>query len=150
MTGGATRLALLPVNGSAPELREALSAEGLPINDLTEDGRKFFHMTLDGATVGFGGYELLGEDALLRSLVITPAHKGQGLGEAALGLLIAQARQEGARRGYLLTTSAAPFFERLGFRRIGRGSAPKAILDSRQAVSLCPASAVMLTKSFLE
>lgn len=148
MIGGGPRLTLLPVDGSAPDLREALSAEGLPIDDLTEDGRRFFRVVRDGATVGFGGYEPLGESALLRSLVITPAHKGQGLGEAALGLLIEQARQEGARQGYLLTTSAAPFFERLGFRSIDRRSAPPAILDSRQAMSLCPASAVILTKSF--
>lgn len=145
---GATELTLLPIEGSAPELRQALAAENLPIDDLTEDGRRFFRMLRGAATVGFGGYELLGEDALLRSLVITPANKGQGLGEAALGLLIEQARQEGARQGYLLTMSAAPFFESQGFTPVDRNSVPKAILASRQAMSLCPASATILAKSF--
>lgn len=145
---GATPLTLLPIDGSAADLRQALSDEGLPIDDLMEDGRRFFRVLRGGATVGFGGYELMGKDALLRSLVITPGNKGQGLGEAALGLLIAQASQEGGRQFYLLTMSAAPFFERLGFTPIDRKSVPTAILNTRQAGSLCPASATILTKSF--
>ncbi|HTN96215.1 MAG TPA: arsenic resistance N-acetyltransferase ArsN2 [Nordella sp.] len=139
---------MLPIDGSAADLRQALSAEGLPIDDLMEDGRRFFRVVRSGSTVGFGGYELLGEDVLLRSLVITSRNKGKGLGEAALGLLIDKARQEGGRQGYLLTTSAAPFFARLGFRPVDRKSVPEAILTTKQVGSLCPASATILTKRF--
>jgi len=145
---GATVPVLLPVEGSAPDLREALAAEGLPTDDLTEQGRRFFRVMQNGATVGFAGYELFGENALLRSIVITPDNKGKGLGEATLRHLIDKAKEEGARQGYLLTISAAPYFERLGFSRIDRAVAPKAIMNSMQAASLCPASAIILTKPF--
>jgi N-acetylglutamate synthase-like GNAT family acetyltransferase len=52
----------------------------------------------------------------------------------------------GSVRAFLLTTSAAPFFESLGFARIDRTAAPEAILRTRQAASICPASAVLMVK----
>jgi len=52
----------------------------------------------------------------------------------------------GAARAYLLTTSAALFFESLGFCRIDRAVAPEAILRTRQSASLCPASAILMVK----
>lgn len=145
---GATRLALLPIDGLAPELRGALAGEKLPVDDLTEEGRRFFRVIRGGATVGFAGYELHGDDALLRSIVVLPDHKGHGIGETTLRLLIAEATQAGARRGYLITTSAAPFFEKQGFTPVDRDAVPEAILATRQAASLCPASATILTKKF--
>jgi protein-tyrosine-phosphatase/N-acetylglutamate synthase-like GNAT family acetyltransferase len=145
---GATQLALLPIDGLAPELRAALTAEQLPVDDLAEEGRRFFRVIRDGATVGFAGYELHGDAALLRSVVVLPDHKGQGIGETTLRLLIEEATQAGARRGYLITTTAAPFFEKQGFTPVDRGFVPEAILATRQAASLCPASATILTKRF--
>lgn len=145
---GATTLVLLSVDGSNADLRAALTAERLPVDDLTEAGRSFFRVTRGGATVGFAGYELHGSDALLRSIVVLPDQKGRGIGEAALNLLIAEARRAGARQAYLLTTSAAPFFEKQGFTPVNRSSVPAAILSSRQAASLCPASATVLTLQF--
>ncbi|RRU03438.1 hypothetical protein EGJ34_19475 [Stenotrophomonas sp. 278] len=45
-----------------------------------------------------------------------------------------------------LTTTAAPFFEQLGFDRIAREVAPTFIAKSPQILGLCPGSAVLLTK----
>jgi protein-tyrosine-phosphatase/N-acetylglutamate synthase-like GNAT family acetyltransferase len=145
---GATQLALLPIDGVAPELHAALTAEKLPVDDLAEAGRRFFRVIRGGATVGYAGYELHGSDALLRSIVVLPDHKGHGIGETTLRLLIGEAARVGARRGYLITMSAAPFFEKQGFRPVDRASVPEAILATRQAASLCPASATILTKQF--
>lgn len=145
---GATRLVLLPIDGFAPELRGALAAEKLPVDDLTEEGRRFFRVIRRGMTVGFAGYELHGDDALLRSVVVLPDHKGHGIGETTLRLLIEEAIQAGARRGYLITTTAAPFFEKQGFMPVDRDAVPEAILATRQAAILCPASATILTRQF--
>ncbi|MFZ5674457.1 MAG: arsenic resistance N-acetyltransferase ArsN2 [Pseudomonadota bacterium] len=132
--------------GAAADLRAALAAEKLPVDDLTEAGRSFFRVTRGGATVGFAGYELHGHDVLLRSIVVLPGQKGQGIGAAALRLVIAEAMRAGARQAYLLTASAAPFFEKHGFTPVDRGAVPAAILSSRQAAALCPASATILTR----
>lgn len=145
---GATQLALLPIDGVAPELHAALTAEQLPVDDLAEAGRRFFRVTRGGATVGFAGYELHGDAALLRSIVVLPDQKGRGIGGTTLRLLIEEATQAGARRGYLITTSATPFFEKHGFTPVDRRSVPEAILATRQAASLCPASATILARKF--
>lgn len=128
-------------------LRAALAAEGQPTDDLAGAGNRFFAFeTLDGAVVGRGGFELFGADALLRSLVVAPGARGAGLGRNIVPLLLYRAREAGARRAFLLTTGAAPFFERLGFRALDRAEAPAALLASPQAARLCPASAVLMTR----
>ncbi|WP_369809615.1 arsenic resistance N-acetyltransferase ArsN2 [Agrobacterium burrii] len=145
-TEGATSLALLPITGHEDELRSALENADLTTDDLDDAGRTFFRIARGVDTVGYGGYELYGDNALLRSVVITPANRHKGLGRRATDLLLRRAYSEGARTGYLLTTNAAPFFETLGFRPIDRTTAPAAILQTRQAASLCPASAALLAK----
>ncbi len=146
---GATALTLQPISGDDADLRTALAAAALPTDDLSEDGRHFFRIAQGADTIGFGGYELHDGDALLRSLVILENHRGKGLGDLATRLLLDMVGSAGARRAYLLTTSAAPFFERLGFAKIDRATAPVAILQSRQAASICPASAALLTKPLI-
>lgn len=143
---GTTSLSLQSISGNDADLRIALTAAALPTDDLTEDGRHFFRIARGTDTLGFGGYELHDGDALLRSLVILPDHRGKGLGDLATRLLLESAHSAGARRAYLLTTSAASFFERLGFEKIDRSAAPTAILQTRQATSVCPASAALLAK----
>ncbi|TDK35166.1 GNAT family N-acetyltransferase [Rhizobium deserti] len=128
-------------------LREALQAASLPVDDLDEDGRSFFRFTHYGETVGFGGLKQYGEVALLRSLVVLPPQRGKGNGEVITRRLLDQAAADGVRTVYLLTESAAPFFEHLGFSRIDRSAAPDAILATGQAASLCPASAALLSKT---
>jgi len=134
------------INGSSA-LRDALSAEGLPTDDLDENGRHFYrYETLDGEPVGFGGFESYGKDALIRSIVVNQDQRGKGLGKNLTQLLLTRAFNEGARQAWLLTTSAAPFFERAGFKTIERENAPQSIKDTRQAQSLCPSSAPLLTR----
>jgi arsenate reductase len=129
------------------ELSDALRAASLPTDDLAEPGRSFFrYSTLGGMPVGFGGFERYGSDALLRSLVVLPGSRGRGIGRNMLLLLMRRAYEQGARTAYVLATEAAPFFEKHGFKAIDRAHAPETILSTRQASSLCPASAALLAR----
>lgn len=103
------------IDSTSADLRAALEEALLPVDDLTDDGRVFYSFEDDGRTVAFGGFELYGPDALLRSLVVLPQARGKGLGRAATEALLGKAFNEGARHAWLLTTSAAPFFEAAGF-----------------------------------
>ena len=128
-------------------LVEALRAAGLPTEDLAgSPGRFFSFRTLGGTTVGHGGFEVHGGDVLLRSIAVNPPARGRGIGRAVALLLMSRALDQGARRAWLLTTSAAPFFERLGFKATPRETAPPAIRQTPQAVALCPATALLLTR----
>lgn len=134
--------------GSNPALVAALKAEDLPVDDLEEPNRTFFvYRTLGGAVVGFAGYELYGEDAFLRSIVVPPAARGRRIGRNLVPLLLYRARQQGARNAWLLTTGAAGFFEKLGFKHRARDDAPASVLQTRQVKSLCPTSAKLMSKS---
>ena len=45
---------------------------------------------------------------------------------------------------WLLTTTAAPFFARLGFATMERASAPQALQASREFAAACPAGATCM------
>ncbi|MEO5325327.1 arsenic resistance N-acetyltransferase ArsN2 [Mesorhizobium sp. CC13] len=137
-------LAIERVAPTEPELAAALQAEQLPTDDLTESGGQFFRFTEDGKIAGFGGFEAHGRSVLLRSIVVLPQVRGQGIGRRIATLLLRRASDLGAHEAYLLTASAAEFFESVGFQRIERQAAPVEILATKQASSLCPSAAAML------
>ncbi|MEK0084240.1 arsenic resistance N-acetyltransferase ArsN2 [Benzoatithermus flavus] len=138
-----------PLPPDDPDLGTALAAAGLLVADLAEAGNRAFfaYRTTGGRLVGYAGLELLGEDALLRSLLILPAWRGQGLGRAATALALRRAFDFGARRAWLLTTDAVDFFARAGFQRADRAAAPAAVRATRQLAGLCPASAVLMQRA---
>lgn len=129
-----------PGSAAFARFAEALEAAELPTDDLTSEPVRYFTSD-DLAWGGIGA----GPDALLRSLVVLPAARGQGLGVVVAQGLIQHAKQTGSERVWLLTTSAADFFVKLGFRIADRAEAPSAIAQSRQFSGLCPASATLMT-----
>lgn len=136
-----------PIAGSDTGFITALQEAGLPTDDLTEPGRSFFaYDMVTGERVGYGGFECMGRDVLVRSLVVLPHVRQRGLGGGMLALLLRRAFDKGGREAWLLTSTASPFFERAGFNQVERSSAPPAILATRQAVSLCPASAALFRR----
>ena len=136
-----------PIAPTYPALLASLRAANLPTDDFAEPGRTFFaYETLDGRPVGFGGYELQGDEALIRSVVVLQKARGTGIGRNIVPLLLYRAYEAGAKRAWLLTTSASDFFSRVGFKPVERAAAPASILATRQASSLCPASAVLMTR----
>ena len=145
---GAPFLADTLIGGEDPALAAALIAAGLPTDDLAEPGRGFFaYRTLSGVSVGFGGFERFGAEALLRSVVVVPEARSGGIGRNLVPLLMRRAFDLGARRAWLLTTSTTALFERIGFKPAPRDAAPAAIAATRQFASLCPSSATLLTRA---
>lgn len=135
------------VSGADHDLVRTLEEAGLPTIDLAEPDRWFVSFShLSGAIVGYGGLEVYGEHALLRSLVVLPGARGKGHGKAMVALLARRAFDRGARRLWLLTRGAEAYFSRMGFIVTSREDAPEVILATREAQNLCPSSAVMLQK----
>jgi N-acetylglutamate synthase-like GNAT family acetyltransferase len=125
-----------------------LESAGLPTDDVTAAGRHFYRFeAASGVVVGYGGVEIYGAEILLRSIVVLPPWRGTGAGHKVVHTILEIARERGAEAAYLLTTSAAGFFERLGFNRIERNEAPSSILNSEQAAGICPGSAALLVRN---
>lgn len=122
----------------------ALTAEGLPTADLGRAPQRFFAARLEGRVVARVGLEGEGEERILRSLVIAPEARRSGLARRVLAEVEAVAAADGVRRLWLLTTTAAAVFDRLGWRRVPRAEAPGDIAASAEFAALCPASAVCM------
>jgi N-acetylglutamate synthase-like GNAT family acetyltransferase len=128
-------------------LKAALTKAGLPADDIGDARLLFWRFeTLNDVPVGFGGLEIHGSDALLRSLVILPPLRDIGLGRAIVEVLETEAAARQCRAVYLLTDAQATFFSRLGYTPCAREEVPDAIRASRQFASLCPANAAVMVK----
>jgi N-acetylglutamate synthase-like GNAT family acetyltransferase len=67
---------------------------------------------------------------------------GEGLGKAVVEATVASL--DPGSDVFLATTSAAPFFARIGFSEVRRDSVPAAVLATRQLSSICPSSATIM------
>jgi amino-acid N-acetyltransferase len=125
-----------------------LQSQGLPHSDIADEHLEdFFFVGLDGSPTGLVGLELYGIDALLRSLVVGENARGNGLGSTLVQHAERYAAKKGVRSLYLLTTTAEPFFRRLGYERIDRSQAPASIKETREFASLCPATSALMMKN---
>ncbi|MBP2295501.1 arsenic resistance N-acetyltransferase ArsN2 [Azospirillum rugosum] len=138
-----------PTAEDMPLLAELLAADGLPTGDLTAPGRHFWRVEDGDGLLGYGGLEAYGADGLLRSVVVPVERRGGGAGRAVVAAVSEEARRLGVERLWLLTIGVAGFFERLGFQRADRKSAPADIAASAQFAGLCPGSAVCLRRDLI-
>ena len=78
---------------------------------------------------------------------MAPARRRAGNGRRILAALLDRSREDGAKRAWLLTTTAQPFFEQLGFVVNRREAAPREISNTREFSTLCPVTAVLMCLS---
>jgi amino-acid N-acetyltransferase len=127
-------------------ISELLASNGLPSTDIAQHLQHFVVAKSRGEIVALAGIEVHAPDALLRSVCVRAAQRGQGLAARACELLEAHARNLGVTRFYLLTTTARGYFEQLGFEVCSRAVAPAAIRATAEFGSLCPATATCMTR----
>lgn len=131
------------------DIQALLKSAGLPFEDLTSNALRDFIVLRDakGELLAIGGVECHGNDGLLRSVVISDAARGTGLGRKITGAIENRAREKHIGALYLLTTTAAEFFPRLGYEKFDRDAVPAAIAQSAEFSSLCPATAICMKKN---
>ena len=130
-------------------VKAALVKAALPADDVDDPRVLLWRFeTLDAIPVGFGGLEVFGSDALLRSLVTLPPVRQVGMGAAMVETLETEALALKCHAIYLLTASGTDFFARLGYAVCARSDVPHAVRGSRQFAALCPETAVAMVKHF--
>lgn len=140
------------------EVEALLRGAKLPLDGLDDAfPRGFAVARLDGELAGAAGLEQWSGRGLLRSVVVADAHRGKHLGEALVADRIAWARSlvrgvdtEPVASISLLTTTAAPFFERLGFERLDRAELPAPLAKSTQLQIQQCSSAVAMQLVFFQ
>jgi N-acetylglutamate synthase-like GNAT family acetyltransferase len=131
-----------------PGVIRLLDRSKLPTSDLADPSdMQFWVADRDGVVIGAVALECRSDAALLRSLVVDPAERGTGLGVALVATAESAAHTQGITRIALLTETAREFFQRRGYAVIPREQAPDALKSSAEFRSLCPASAVCMSKS---
>lgn len=131
-----------------PSIVALLAQAGLPTSDLVPVALDDFIVALDGGQViGAVGLERHGKHGLLRSLVVAPGWRDQGLGRALVEAIEARAVAAGLQSLTLLTQTAAPFLAARHYTAIDRTQAPTPVQSSREFTTLCPATSTCLTKS---
>ena len=157
-TDGQRSLLLREMNEAVPRIRSGSPADlsaieslllgaGLPMDDIRGiPGLRTWVVEVDGSLRGAIALEAFGQEGLLRSLVVAGDARSRGLGRGLVAKLESDARTEGVINLVLLTQTAETFFRNLGYRAVNRDEVSDAVKRSAQFRSLCPASAICMTK----
>lgn len=132
--------------GDMPAVRDLLSSVGL-VGELALDEHlgSFFVLRNEQGVVGAVALEVHGDDAILRSLAVSPEFRGAGYGWMLADMAVSQARWRGVRRIYLLTETASDFFAaKFGFRVVDRSTLSKQVAASETFSRLTGAQLVAM------
>jgi amino-acid N-acetyltransferase len=125
-------------------VEELLQSQGLPVEGVLDHLSSFLVLLDGGSLVGVAGLEAYPPTGLLRSVAVRPSAQKRGLGGRLTVAALEHAQALGIRDVYLLTTTAAPFFERQGFEPVARSALPSELGASQELRGACPASAVAM------
>ncbi len=127
------------------QIIDLLESQKLPSSDIQEN-IKFFGVEESNKLIALVGLEIFDKHALLRSLVCKPDRQNSGMATMLLKALEKVATKRSIENLYLLTTTASKFFQKNGYTIISRDIVPKVILETSEFESICPASAICMTK----
>lgn len=132
-----------------PAVRALLEQHRLPTEGLNAESG-FYVARVADRVIGSIGVERHGEVGLLRSLVVDASQQGTGVASALVNRAVEHGAQAGLRALYLLTTTAAGFFEKQSFACCPRSDAPPGIGDSWEFRTGCPDTAVLMRRLLRE
>ena len=134
------------VPGDLAAVERLLTASGLPLDGVREALPTFIVAEADADIVGVAGLEVCCDNALLRSVAVSPSWRSHGLGRTLVTRIISDAESRGIHALYLLTTTAERYFPSFGFRQISRDAVPADVRDTAEFRDACPASATVMCR----
>jgi amino-acid N-acetyltransferase len=96
-------------------------------------------------TIGGIALEVRARSGLLRSVVVSPEHRRQGVGASLVHSIVARAHELGLRDLYLLAGDPSGFFAAAGFTPVDRSEVPSEIRATCEYAEQCPESAVVMS-----
>jgi amino-acid N-acetyltransferase len=118
----------------------------LPVDDLPVVLDNFIVAIDNSEVTGVAGLELYGNYGLLRSVAVDKNQRGKGIAAELLSRIEAVAINKGLEGIYLLTETAAEYFNNKGYEHIARMDIPEEIKESSQFRHVCPESAIAMKK----
>ncbi len=135
-----------PANAAdLPWARRLLAAADLPDGGLDDQfPAAYVVLEEEGRPLGLAGLERYGASGLLRSVAVEAGTRGTGAGRLLVADRLERARADGLAAVYLLTTTAADWFPRFGFRPIPREELPQELGAAPEVAGGCPATATVM------
>jgi amino-acid N-acetyltransferase len=132
-----------------PAALRLLTEAALPTDGLNAQfPGQYVVADVDGRPIAVAGIERYGDVGLLRSVALDELWRGHRLGTSLVEERLAFAKKTGLTDVYLLTTTAAPFFAKLGFSALERGTAPVELRSAPEFSSICPLSSSFMRLHF--
>lgn len=143
-----TETALQPARSDDLDAVNALiESVGLPTAGIADCFPEGYCVVRRGRQIiAVAGLEARGLSGLLRSVAVAAGERGSGMGRALVEDRIGAARARRLVAVYLLTTTAAEYFRRLGFRDARREEVPAEIRTSVEFTAVCPSTATCLAR----
>ena len=131
----------------ADALLRLLRQAALPTEGLIEALPHALVCIEGGAVLGGAALEIWPPYGLLRSVVVAPEAQGRGLARRLVQAMTNLAAENALSDVFLLTTTAAGYFARLGFAAVERTHVPSQIQQTSEFSTLCPSSAVVMVRA---
>ncbi|WP_207492101.1 arsenic resistance N-acetyltransferase ArsN2 [Aridibaculum aurantiacum] len=128
------------------ELIALLQSQKLPAHDLPAVLDDFYIVKEEEQLIAAIGMERYAQYGLLRSMVVHPDHRNKQLAGALVEHLETSAKDTGITIMYLLTETAAKYFEKKGYSYVERAHVPAVLKQSSEFSHVCPASATIMMK----
>ena len=129
------------------EVLNLLSTSKLSTDDLPITLDNFYVAIEDDIVAGVAALEVYGNYGLLRSVAVSPFAQNKGIAAHLLNQIETVATGRGLEGIYLLTETAADYFDNHGYEHIARMDVPDVIKESPQFKQVCPESATVMKKS---
>ena len=128
-------------------IERLLRESHLPTAGVAEQLSGFRVADDTGRVVASAGLETYDGAALLRSVAVDPGYRNRGLAAGLVRGLLDDLRGRGVADVFLLTTTAADYFRRLGFTPVSRGDVPRSVQASREFQDVqCETAQAMLLR----
>ena len=140
---------IIPAQHYRERIVNLLQSLKLPVADLPATLKNFYVAIHNDKLVGAIGLEVFEEYGLLRSLAVEESYRGRGIAGKLVDKIEALANELSIKELYLLTETAADYFQKKGYKKIERSAVVLPIRQSSQFKEVCPVSAVIMTKLIL-
>lgn len=122
-----------------------LKKNNLPTEDL-DPGKQLFVVEEGDEVIATVAAEYDFSNALLRSLSVVEEKRSSGVGGQLVDFIEDYVKKQGIQTIYLLTTTAADFFQKRGYQIIDRSNVPQFIQNTKEYSVLCASSSTLMKK----
>ncbi len=137
------------IQWNLPAIKALLANNNLPFEDIGTENQSFWTSKHNQQLLGCIGIERFGPRAILRSMAVAEAHRGNGIAQNLYQTLIADCIANQIVELTLLTNTAKGFFDKMGWEVVHRDSVHSEVKQSAEFSHLCPVSATVMQLSLL-